>query len=162
MITLAKVDSTTITDKQREIKVLQFGAKTADECAPFGEDSNPLKDMIAVYAETAEVGEPVIIGYLNENQLAAVGEKRLYSLKPDGSLSFYTWLRNNGTMELGGNAHNLVRYEPLNNALQSLVNKINAELVKIQTGLTAVGGVYAPAPVSVDVSASKINEIKSL
>lgn len=162
MISFSKFASATIEKGRRILKVMQFGAKTADEAAPFGDDSNPIKGMIAIYADTSEIGDPVILGYINENQLAGPGEKRLYSMKPDGSLGFYAWFKNDGTLILGGTTHNLVRYTPLNTGLQSQKNSINSELVKIQTAIASLGGVYAHVPVAIDISNSKINEIKSL
>lgn len=162
MITLATIKSAVLNNGQRILKVLQFGAKTADECAPFGDDSNPLANMTAVYADTSESGEPVIIGYINNNQLAAAGEKRLYSLKNDGTVSFYAWLKNDGTMQLGGTVDNLVRFAPLNTALVQQNVLINAELAKISAAIAIAGGSYTPGTVSTDITASKINEIKTL
>jgi len=162
MITLATVKSSIIENGARILKVLQFGAKTVDECAPFGDDSNPIADMTAIYADTAEAGDQVIIGYINTKQLAAVGEKRMYSLKADKSISSYVWLKNDGSMELAGNAHNLVRYTPLNAGLQATITQLNAELSKIQIAISTLGGAYAKGTVTNDISASKINEIKSI
>ncbi len=124
----------------------------------------------AIYAETASDELPIIIGYINTHAMAAEGEKRLFSLKKvtaeDGKISyqesFYTWHKNDGTYELGGNVDNAVRYAKLNAALQSEVNKINAELTKIQTAIGSVGGTYTRLPVSVDITQAKINEIKTL
>lgn len=148
----------------RSLKVLAFGntAVTADECAPFGIDSNPLQNMIAIYADTEECGEPVIIGYLNQNQLAANGETRLFSLMPNGTLSIYAWLKNNGTMELAGNENNLVRYTALSNALTEQDTAINTELQKIAIAIASLGGTYVLATINTDISASKINEIKCI
>lgn len=162
MISLANVVSAVIKNGTRILKVMQYGAKTADECGPFGDDSSPLKDMVAVYAQTEEIGDPIIIGYINEKQLAQPGEKRFYSLKADGSLATSIWLKNNGTIELAGNMHNLVRFTPLNAGLQATTSQINAELIKIATAITALGGAYIPLSITNDITASKINEIKSI
>lgn len=162
MISFSKIKSSALKAGKRIFKVLEFGVKTADEIAPYGDDSNPLKGLAAIYAETSEAGEPVILGYLNTKQIAAEGEKRIYSQKANGDISFYIHLKNDGTMEFGGNSDNLIRYAPLDAGLQAQVAKINAELVKIATGITAAGGTYAPTPISLDVSAAKINEAKSL
>jgi hypothetical protein len=40
------------------------------EVSPYGIDSNPIKDMIALYGPTGENGKDVIIGYLNKNRTA--------------------------------------------------------------------------------------------
>lgn len=162
MISLSKIISSVVKSGSRILKVSQYGAKTADECAPFGDDSSPLKDMIAVYADTGEIGEPVIIGYLNENQLAKPGEKRLYSLNETGELSFYAWLKSDGTMELGGKTDNLVRYKPLDAGLQNHNALINAELAKISIAIGLLGGSYTPVALTIDISQSKITEIKTI
>lgn len=161
MITFSKIRSSIIEAGLRILKVDQWGAKTVQEISSFGDDGNPVANMTAVYADTAESGEPVIIGYINENQLAGVGEKRIYSLKSDGTLSTFIWLKDDGTMQLGGIVDNAVRHAALDVALQAQVVKINAELVKIATGIAGAGGAYTPAPISIDTSAAKIDEIKT-
>lgn len=162
MVTLSKVKSTAIESGKRILKVLQYGIKTAVEVSPFGDDSCPVDNMSALYASTAENGEPVIVGYINNKQLAAKGEKRLYSLDSNGDESFYIWLKNNGTLEIGGIADNAVRYTPLNVGLQAEKDLINLELAKIAAAITTLGGTYVVAQISVDVSGAKIDEIKVL
>jgi len=172
MITLSKYFSSLIdTTGRRLLKVLGlYGAATADNCAPFGDDSCPVKGMDAIYSTTGSDELPIVIGYINFNQVAAAGEKRLFSLKrvdnEDGSVtyveSFYTWHKNDGTYELGGNVDNSVRYSPLNSALVSQKNDINNELTKIQAALSSLGGTYARAPIAIDISDAKIEEIKTL
>lgn len=147
---------------QRILTVLQYGAKTANECAPFGDDSCPVPNLTAIYAETSNAGDQVIMGYINLEQQAAPGEKRLYSLQADGSLSFYAWLRADGSMSLGGEDNNLVRYTALDAGLSAQDDKINAELTKIVAAITALGGTYAMEEVNTDISESKINEIKCI
>lgn len=149
--------------KKRLVKVLRFGkddVQTAQEAAPFGTDSNPIKDMIAVYMPTSERGKNVIVGYLNKNQLAEVGEHRIYSTDSGGELKAYVWLKNDGNIELLGTGDNLVKYSPLNQELQEFKTAIQAELVKIQAGLTGVGGAYAPGSLTVNISDAKIEKIK--
>lgn len=162
MISTAKVKQWSIEKGKRVLKLLQFGAKTAKVAAPFGDDANPIKDMTAIFAETSVSGEPFVIGYVNTDQLAAVGEKRIYSLKEDGSLSSFIWLKNNGTMEIGGDVDNAVRFNPLKTGISATDSAINAELVKIQTALLSVGGTYVPGIITTDIDGSKIEEIKTL
>jgi hypothetical protein len=162
MISTAKVKQWSLEKGKRILKLLQFGAKTAKVAAPFGDDANPIKDMTAIYAETTVNGEPFVIGYVNTNQVAAVGEKRIFSLKEDGSSSTYIWLKNDKTIEIGGNADNAVRFLPLKTGISATDTAITAELAKIQAAFVTVGGVYAPGIISTDIDGSKIAEIKTL
>lgn len=164
MNVLSKFYSATLDSVNRRVlKIWGMGPATAAEIAPFGDDSNPVQGMDVIYAITTNDDEPVAIGYMNTHQLAGPGEKRFYSIGPDGkTIAFYTWMKSNGTYEIGGVADNLIRYEKLNIALQATVDKLNIELAKIQVGLAAVGGTYAMADVDIDISAAKINEVKCL
>jgi hypothetical protein len=165
MLNITKVISTSFDDLQRRIiKVLRKGksdVQTPMESAPFGIDSNPIKDMIAVYGQTEEKGKTVIIGYIDKNKLAASGETRLYSTDNNGNLKTYVWLKNDGTMEIGGNTKHMVRYEELNTALQNFKTLMQTELGKIQTGIIAGGGSYTPSSLTIDLSPAKIDNIKT-
>ena len=66
-LTFSKFKSFTIESGYRILKVFQFGAKTARESMPFGIDSVPLSDMIAIFGSTSENGDNVIVGYINVN-----------------------------------------------------------------------------------------------
>jgi hypothetical protein len=162
MISFSTFKESVVANGIRILKVMQFGLKTAGECMPFGDDGNPLAGMSAVYAKTSNIAEPVIIGYINKQRLAGPGEKRLYSLQADGTLSTYAWLHSDGTMELAGNGNNLVRYQALHDGLNTQDDKINAELAKIEAAIATLGGTYVPATISTDITNSKINEIKCI
>ena len=165
MNTLAKIISTTTDNaKRRILKFLRQGndAQTGYESAPFGIDGVPFKDMVAIHATTQRKGESVILGYINKNQLAAVGELHLYSTNAQGVEQFRIKIKNNNTCELGGNADNSVRYTPLNQGAQDFKDLLAAEFVKIQMSIAQVGGVYTPGTLTFDISNSKINEIKTL
>lgn len=159
MITLSKLKSVAIEQGQRILKVLQYGPKTANEVAPFGFDSSPLENYTAIYAETANVGESLIIGYIQKNQIAQQGETRLFSLDSNGLLKAEIYLTSNGVIVLNGGGNSSVRYEPLNTELQKLKADINTELLKIQTGITGVGGVYANTPLNLDLTTAKSETI---
>lgn len=165
MIFLSTIKDAWLSGKKRILQVLGMGANDVREpfeCAPFGVDASPLEGMIAVYADTLNKEEAVIVGYINENQVSGPGEIRLYALDQSGDVKTYIHLKNDGSLELLGGTHNLIRHSPLNTSLQDLVAKINTELGKIATGITAAGGSYAPAPVSIDISSAKIQEIKTI
>lgn len=176
---LTKVDSTEIKDELREVKVLRLGDKdvqTANEVSPFGIDSNPLKDMIAIYGETSNNGDTVIVGYLNKNRLAQIGELRIYSTDDKGAEKFYTWLKNDGTMEIGGDTDNMVRYSELETAFNELKSDFNDLVAKFNShihittatvGSTPTPGVISPTtttatPSAADITPSKIEEIKTM
>lgn len=160
---LSAIISTSI-DKftRRLIKVRRFGNDDVQE--PFqannaGIDSNPIKDMVAVYSSTSENGKNVIIGYLNKNQIADSGEVRIYSTDENGQLKTFVWVTNEGKIELGGVADNAVMYSKLNGAineaLTGLVPQLQIELTKIAAGIAAGGGSYTPGTLSCDLSESK-------
>lgn len=164
---LVKVISTNVdTYKRRVVKFFRMGLKdvqTAIQYAPAGIDSNPTKDMIALYGQTTDKGETVIVGYINKSSLANIGEFRFYSTDSNGNVKFYTWLKNDGTCEIGGNSDNLVRFAKLNTALQNEVTAINTELSKISAAINAiVPGAYIVTPISLNLTPAKINEIKTL
>lgn len=163
---LVKVLSTEFDYLQRRIiKFLRYGKsdiQTAQEITPFGIDSNPLKDMIAVYGQTGENGKTVILGYVNKNQIARIGETRIFSKTENGADSFYIHLKNNETLEIGGTTHNLVRYTPLNTALIQQATDITTELTKISTLISSIGLVYPVVPIQINISDAKIEEIKTL
>lgn len=162
---ITKLISTAIEKGVRIAKVLRLGdddVQTAQDAAPWGIDGNPLPDTLAVYAETLDKGAPVIVGYINEEQLAGVGELRTYATDSEGNVVTHVWLKNDGTMELGGNVDNAVRYGPLNDELQNLITFLNQQLALIASGISAGGGSYSPGTAQLDISGAKINEIKTL
>lgn len=161
MISTAKVKQWSIEKGKRILKLLQFGAKTAKVAAPFGDDSNPVKDMTAIFAETTASGEPVVIGYINTNQIAQEGEKRIFSLKEDGNLSTYIWLKNDETMEIGGNVDNAVRFSKLKEGIDAKDLLIVQELAKIATAIGSIGGTYVPGVVDTNIEAAKIKNVKT-
>ena len=160
MITLSKLKSVAIEQGQRILKVLQYGPKTANECGPFGLDSSPLENYTAIYADTANVGESLIIGYIQKTQLANPGESRLFSLDSNGVLKAEIFCKADGTIILNGGVNSSIRYEPLNTELQKLKNDINTELLKVQTAVAMLGGTYANAPLNLDLTMAKSDTIK--
>jgi len=161
MITFSKVRDFVIENGKRILKVQEYGVKTAKVASNYGDDSQPLKNMTAIYSPTAVNSEPVIIGYINTNQVAQEGEKRIFSQSLDGSLSFAIHLKTDGTCEIGGAVDNAVRFNALQSSLASSDTLLNAELAKIATAIGSLGGVYTVATVATDISSSKINEIKT-
>lgn len=123
MVTLVKTIATKLEDAYRHIKVQVMGKndiQTPAEALPYGIDSNPVKDLVAVYAASSVKGEPVILGYLQKNRLAELGALRLYATDDAGGEQNYIYLRADGTIEIGGSADNMVRYSELETAFNDL------------------------------------------
>lgn len=159
-ISFSKFKEFFIENGKRILKVEQFGIKTADEVAPFGIDANPLKDMVAIYSDTTNASESVILGYIDKNKLADSGEIRLYSLDSNKALKSFIWLKNDNTIEFNGNTYSMVRFEPLESGINAKDNLINIELGKIATAISSLGGVYTVAPVSTNIANAKNEDVK--
>lgn len=165
MINFVKVISTEIKKAQRVIKILRLGlsdVQTAEESVPFGIDSAVPKDFIAIYAPTSAKGT-VIIGYLNKNQLAETGEMRIYSTNSAGNeVKMYIHLKTDGTAVFGGEADNLVRFTPVDDAIKDIKAFLQQELPLIAAGIATGGGSYTPGTPTFDVADAKIEEFKTL
>jgi hypothetical protein len=160
MVTLSKVKDTFVEKSKLIIKVLQFGAKTAKQVNPFGIDANPLDNYTAIYSDTSNAGESLIIGYINKNYITEKGEIRLYSLNDEGEVQAYAYCRKNGVLELNGSEFSAVRFENLQTAIQNQNSLINAELVKIASSISDIDGVYVPGTISTNLTSSKSPAIK--
>ena len=170
---LSKYINATLVNAIRQLTVVCFGkadVRTANECAPFGTDSSPIAGMSAVYASTSSDKVKVIIGYVNTNQLAQAGEYRIYATDADGNEACRIWLHNDGSLELGGtgaagnNTNHATQFEALNAALQGYVENINTQLTLIETAINALApGTFPDLPVDIscDISAAKLNNIKT-
>ena len=162
-----KITSTSIDELSRRIiKFLRLGRSDVQDSiqvAPFGFDSCPVKDMIAVYGETSMKGETIIIGYINKNAVVDKGESRMFSIDPTtGVLKTYVKCTNTGDIELGGNANNLVKHTALNTAMQNEAQAVNIELAKIAVVLNSlVPGSYTVVPVTIDISPAKTENVKT-
>jgi hypothetical protein len=161
----------------RVVKFLRYGlndVQTANQVGPAGIDSAPIKDLIAVYSPTTKTGNKVLIGYISKNSIAESGEIRFFSQNDQGAEQTFLYLKKDGTIEIGGNTDNAVRYSELKTAFDtlkadfnSLVTAYNAHvhITTATVGPTPVPGIIAPTvatgtPSSADITASKIDEIK--
>lgn len=155
MIYFSKFSDFVIENGKRVLKVLQIGAKSADECLPFGIDTVPIKGMATIYAETSNDAESVILGVINESQEAESGEIRFYSMDENKAVKSTIYLKKDGTIEYNGNTYSMVRFEPLKTGLQNSDTDLNLELVKIQTAISLLGGTYTHIPVQTNIDSSK-------
>jgi hypothetical protein len=133
-----------------------YDPRTATDVAPYGVDSCPEDDAQMIYADTEAQDQQITLGVVNEDAKATKGQTRLYCAG-----SAYVLLKTS-TIELAGTADNAVRYTALNTALQAEATGINANLTAISAAINAiVPGSYTPTPVTINITAAKINEIKT-
>jgi hypothetical protein len=146
------------------IKLLRFGKNdvlTAPQVVPAGIESKPLVQDNAIHSTTSNSNKSVVLGYTYEVDSLEGGEIRIYARNSAGNEVFSMYFKSDGVVEFGGNSDNLVKYTPLDSGLQAQKGQINTELTKIATAINAiVPGSYTPAPVSIDISNSKIDNIK--
>jgi len=116
--------------------------------------------MSTIYAETSNKAETVVIGYINKNQLAEIGEARIYSTNEAGATLAYMFLKNNGDIHLNGDQYSGVRFLPLEQAFGGLDSAINTQLRNIQFSITSLGGIYTPTPLNTNINSSKSPSIK--
>jgi len=162
---LSWINSTSLKEGYRMIKssITKGLVNTTKVSHPFGFDSNPTENYMAIIAETQSNDEPVIVGYLNPRAIEALspGDSALYSTDANGNIIASIVMRNNGTAELLGTGDNAVRFAPLDSGLQDFKTGIQQELTKIQVAIAGVGGAYTPGTLTVDINGAKIDEIKT-
>lgn len=162
-IYLSKVISTVADSLSRlSVKVYRLGlsdVREAIQAAPYGTDSVPIKDMVAVFASTGEKGKDVIIGYLNKSKVAELGEYRIFSTGSTGQIKVYIHLKNDGTAEFNGTGDFLVKYNELKSGFDQLKDDFNAFLTHVHGGS---GSPPAPpvTPSIANISGSKIEWAK--
>jgi hypothetical protein len=171
MITITRVKQAT----SEFIKVLRWGkndVRTAEQYLPHGIDSKPVKDILALYANTGERGEPVIIGYIARSEQTGEGETRIYATDTNGEEVFSLYLKGDGTVEFGGSVDNLMRFTNTKAVIEELQQSITtlkqafASWVVVPTdggaALKAITATWAATTLTGDIDESKIDEIKTL
>lgn len=162
MIITSIFKSSSIEEGKRIIKALIYGgsAATAKEVYPFGFDSQPPENWTAIYSDTSNKDESVIIGYINKNQLAEVGGSRMYALDSSGEVSGFLYARASGVLELNGSDYSAVRFQELKTQIDLLQTQINSQWPLISAGIATGGGSYSPTNVSIDLSNSESPTVK--
>ena len=162
MIKISTVKSTIVDAGKRIVKILRLGrsdVQTSNESMPFGVDANPLKGMTAIQVETGVKGKTIVIGYVNTEQLAKVGEIRIFAADSTGVKSF-VHCKANGNVHVNGEINTAVAFVPLNAVLQKLSVDINANLTAIAASIATPGLPYAPVPVVIDASPAQVQSVK--
>jgi len=163
MIRIAKFNEATINKARRILKVFvrsKIDVFTSYQVGQHGDDSCPVKDADLVHTKTA-TDDSVILGVISTNQKCNPGERRIFATDSTGVEKIDIYLRNDGTIEVGGTGDNFVKYTPLNSAMSQLILDINAELVKISAGVATGGGSYVVSPLSLNLSGAKTTKIKT-
>jgi len=175
-VRITKVISTLIEKSILIVKVLRLGnadVQTGYNIQPFGIDSNIPAGYKAIFAETGNRGEKIILGIINTKALAQPGELRLHSEKADGTESFPIYLKNNGTCEIGGNTDFMVRFSKLEEGFNTLKTDHNNLVSAFNAHMHATAAVGSPSPPTAipssipaqastaSIAAAKINEIKT-
>lgn len=149
-----KVDSGTIDGVKRlVVKILRLGnsdVQTSKQISPYGIDSNPIKDMVAIQGETSIKGENVIVGYIGKEHITEAGEIRLYSTDSDGVLKSTVYLRDDETLELMGDSNFAVKYNELKTAFDLLKVSVDAN-----------SAINSLPPSAANISAAKNDKIKT-
>jgi len=170
MMNIVKILSTRVVDGFRNVKFLRMGnsdIQETEQIAPHGIDSNPVKDMVAIYAPTLQQGEPVIIGFINKKLIDLdPGETSVFSTDDSGDLSTFIHLLADGTMKIGGDADFMVRFNELKSGFDQLKADFNSHIhtTTATIGASPTPGVITPptSPSTASIDASKIDEIKTL
>lgn len=115
------------------IKVRRYGkndVQTSYQSNPFGVDSNPAGELVAVYGKTDETGKTVLLGYLQKDMIAQPGEVRLFALSGEGNVINSIHLSNAGNIfigvEKGNQANTMVRFNQLDAGFTLLTTEVNA------------------------------------
>ena len=140
---ISQILSSTIEKSRLILKILRSGSKdslTPFSASPFGIDARPIKGMKAVYMETANDDEPVLVGYINENSKAGIGEVRFYSLDSDGNEKNFIHIKNDGKIDIGGSGDNMVRFSKLEDGY----NELKTDFNNLVTKWNAFAGAYLP------------------
>lgn len=146
---LLKISQTAKDEFNRLVATLWNGKSstvTAVQYSSFGDDSNPIKDSVGVYAETEMIGKEVLIGIMNKNSKTEIGEKRGFATDENGNVVFNWWLRADGTMLIGDSEtpSEYTNYAVKYNEAKQEIDKLKASLNSLIQKWNAFCSVYVP------------------
>ena len=182
MIKVTNVISSIIDAVRRRRPKLQVSGQVdiqnVYESLPWGDDVNPPDGIKAIWAESSVTGKAVLLGYVNTNQLEELqkGERRIYSTNETGEdVAAFIRMLNDGTMHVLGTGDFLVRYTPVETAINELTQKLNDHIADynahIHTTTAVTGGGGPPGviaattststPANVDIEPAKITQAET-
>jgi hypothetical protein len=137
----------------------------------YGIDSVPVSKLIALQAKTQVSGESVIVGFILSDRVAEIGETRVYSTDEDGVLQTYIHLKNDGTIDFGGQGDFLTRFTPTEATIVEIQNDITTLKNILSTwvpvpndggaALKAAAATWAATPLIESISDAKISEFNT-
>lgn len=124
--------------------------------SPPGDDSPPLADDKAFIVKKDGAGLYVVLGTLMVSEGANPGEKILFSRDSYGVTQAKIYLKNDGTIEINGNADFAVAFNDLKTGFDQLVTDFNTH-VHVESG-----GSTAPptTPSAASIDTSKVTGVK--
>jgi hypothetical protein len=154
----------------------KYDVNDVQQALPHGIDSAPTEDMRGLSIETESNRQTFVYAYINKEQVANAGETRLYSTNSDGAFQTYIYLRDDATIEIGGDTDNMVRYSELKAGYDELKTDFNnlvtlynshVHITTATVSATPVPGIITPTPSqgtpsTASIAASKIDEIKTI
>lgn len=159
MIVVSKVVSSVIIKGYRIVKAILFGktdVRESTECSPYGWDSCSIPGVAAIYMDTSNKGDNVIVGYAGNLQICKPGESRMYSTDTGGALKYFIHIKSDKIiMGAGAPINHLMQWEAFNTALSAY---FTAQNTAIGTGIVSAGGTYTP-PTAIDISTAKTTNI---
>jgi hypothetical protein len=172
MIQLVKIISTTIDSANRRlVKFFRFGKDDVQEvlsASCVGDDSPPIENLRGIYVQTSQVGTPVLVGYINDNQLAQPGEKRIFATDQNGNVMLHFYMNSDSTIELGGTGNYAVKYNQLKTEFNELNDKFN-DLVSsynshqhVETGAITNTTLSTATPSTANIDNAKNSKIQTI
>lgn len=164
-----KITKSIVKNARRFVKYIAMGRDDVKEhraAAPWGDESVPVKDAVAIWANTSVSGEAVVIGYINTSALDDLnpGERRIFSTDDSGAVQVYARFTDDGKIQLNGAADNLIRYSEMRSAFNEMRSDLNNLITLYNTHVhPAVGAPTASTatPSTADMTSSKIDELQT-
>lgn len=152
-------------------EIFKNAVEETKQAPPFGFDSVPTKNWIAVLSETMSNEDPVIIGYLNQNALSDLkeGESMIFNTDANGAIQGKIIMRNDATIQMLDGEDFAVRYTELEAAFNQLKsdfdNLVTTFNTHVHPGVTAGSASTLVTTTTgqsseADISGAKVDEIK--
>lgn len=122
------------------------GTFTAEEYGPYGMDSRAPEDNAVLYDNTERDGDEVIIGVLNKDRKAEIGEVRLFCTDENGAFKFNVWLRADGTLFIGDSDQpsSFTNFAVKYNEALAEINKLKTTVDDVVQKWNAFATAYVP------------------